>query len=74
MRKTPYKLPKYALVLTYENFDAQLWQMLMPDAVRLSLAPYIDEAIAFKEKHPRKLPRKERLLAEWTDLPPGNPE
>ena len=62
MRKMPYKLQKYALVLT------------MPDAVRLSFAPYIDEAIAFKEKHPRKLTRKERLLAEWMDYLQGEPE
>ena len=74
MRKMPYKLQKYALVLTYEDFDAQLWQMLMPDAVRLAFAPYIDGAIAFKEKYPRKLTRKERLLAEWMNLLPGKPE
>ena len=74
MRKMPYKLQKYALVLTCEDFDAQLWQMLMPDAVRLAFAPYIDGAIAFKEKYPRKLTRKERLLAEWMDLLPGEPK
>ncbi|MBV8040944.1 hypothetical protein HF895_15855 [Bacteroides sp. AN502] len=70
----PYKLQKYALVPTYEDFEAQLWQMLMPDAVRLSFAPYIDGAITFKEKHPRKLTRKERLLAAWMDLLPDNPK
>ncbi len=48
--------------------------MLMPDAVRLSFAPYIDGAITFKEKHPRKLTRKERLLAAWMDLLPDNPK
>ena len=74
MRKMPYKLQKYALVLTYEDFDAQLWQMLMPDAVRLAFAPYIDGAMAFKEKYPHKLTRKERLLVEWINLLPGEPK
>ena len=74
MRKTPYKLQKYALVLTYEDFDTNLWQMLMPDAVRLAFAPYIDGAIAFKEKHPRKLTRKERLFLDWLEYSSGEPE
>ena len=74
MRKIPYKLQKYALVLTYEDFDALLWQMQLPEAVRQSFAPYIGEAKAFKEKHPRKLTRIERLLAEWMDYLQGEPE
>lgn len=52
MRKMPYKLQKYALVLTYEDFDAQLWQMLMPDAVYLSFAPYTDGAISSRRSIP----------------------
>ena len=36
--KTYYKLQKYSLILTYEDFDAEEWKMLMPDSVRESLS------------------------------------
>ncbi len=63
MRKTPYKLQKYALVLTHENYDTRQWEMLMPDEVREAFALHIDEAIAYKEKHPRKMSHKEKCMA-----------
>ena len=34
MRKTFYKLQKYGLVLTYEDWEKHEWRMLMPDCVR----------------------------------------
>ena len=30
MRKTYYKLQKYSLILTYEDFEAGVWKMLLP--------------------------------------------
>lgn len=63
MRKTPYKLQKYALVLTHENYATRQWEMLMPDEVREAFTPYIDEAIAYKEKYPRKMTHKEKCMA-----------
>lgn len=38
MRKTYYKLQKFSLILTYEDFEAGEWKMLMPDCVRESLS------------------------------------
>lgn len=37
MRKSPYKLQKFGLVLTYEDFVKEQWHILMPDCVRESL-------------------------------------
>lgn len=49
IRKTPYKLQKYSLVLTYEDFVNEQWHFLMPDAVRTMLAEnyslYLDAAM-----------------------------
>lgn len=49
MRKTPYKLQKYGLVLTYEDFKNGQWHILMPDVVRDKLAdnyhPYLQAAL-----------------------------
>ena len=60
MRKTYYKLQNYGLVLTYKDTAKEEWHMLMPDAVRESLAPsyqvYLDLAEAGK-----KLPSKKQL-------------
>ncbi len=64
MRKTEYKLQKYCLVLTYEDYVEEKWKMLMPDTVREAFALHIDEAIAWKEKHPKKMTHKERVMAE----------
>lgn len=36
-RKTEYKLQKYGLVLTYEDYDNLQWHMLMPNSIRESL-------------------------------------
>lgn len=63
MRRTPYKLQKYALVLTHEDDGTQRWEMLMPDEVREAFAPHIDSVIARKGKHPRKMTRKEKCMA-----------
>lgn len=38
MRKMPYKLQKYYLVLTYCDYENEKWHLLMPDKVRESLA------------------------------------
>lgn len=50
MRKVPYKLQKFGLVLTYEDMVNEEWHMLMPDCVRESLAPeyedFLDMALA----------------------------
>ena len=67
MRKTPYKLQKYALVVTYEDTQAEQWHMLMPDEVRVAFAPHIDEALAFKEKFPKKLTHKEKSMIALMD-------
>lgn len=49
MRKTLYKLQKFGLVLTYEDFEKGEWHLLMPDCVRESLAEsypaYLDMAV-----------------------------
>lgn len=49
IRKTPYKLQKYGLVLTYEDYKNGQWHILMPDVVRNRLAdsypPYLDAAM-----------------------------
>ena len=48
MRKTPYKLQKFSLVMTFEDEQKQEWKMLMPDSVRnalsVSLPAYLDLA------------------------------
>ena len=60
IRKTYYKLQNYGLVLTYKDLAKEEWHMLMPDAVRESLAPhyqvYLDLAEAGKT-----LPSKKQL-------------
>lgn len=50
MRKTCYKLQKYALVLTYEDFEAGEWKMLMPDCVRESLSTSLPAILSIVEK------------------------
>ncbi len=59
-RKMPYKLQKFGLVVTYIDTANTQWHMLMPDAVRESLAAdcqfYLDLAEAGK-----KLPSKKQL-------------
>lgn len=39
----------------------------MPDEVREAFAPHIDSVIAWKEKHPRKMTRKEKRMAALTE-------
>ena len=50
MRKTPYKLQKYSLILTYEDFTTNEWKMLMPDCVRQSLAVSLPAVLSIVEK------------------------
>lgn len=50
IRKTFYKLQKYGLVLTYEDFAAWKWKMLMPDCVRESLATSMPAVMSIVEK------------------------
>lgn len=50
MRKTPYKLQKFSLILTYEDFDKMEWHMLMPDCVRESLQPSLPALLALVEQ------------------------
>lgn len=38
MRKTPYKLQKFGLVLTYQDWEKNQWHMLMPNSVREALS------------------------------------
>ena len=50
MRKTQYKLQKYSLVLTYEDFATNEWKMLMPDSVRESLAVSLPAVLSIAER------------------------
>lgn len=50
MRKTFYKLQKYGLVLTYEDWEKHEWQMLMPDCVRESLSANLPGLLTLVEK------------------------
>lgn len=43
IRKTPYKLQKFGLVLTYEDDAKGEWHMLMPDSVRDSLSDLVPQ-------------------------------
>lgn len=50
LRKTPYKLQKFGLVLTYEDFDKGEWYLLMPDSVRESLEKHYSIFLKRAEK------------------------
>lgn len=50
MRKTFYKLQKYGLVLTYEDWEKHEWRMLMPDCVRESLSVNLPDLLTLVEK------------------------
>lgn len=69
LRKTPYMLQKWGLVLTYEDEAAGKWYLLMPDEVRQAMEecarPYI--ALA-KEDKPRPSAKELRLRSVLTDL------
>lgn len=60
MRKTFYKLQQYGLVLTYKDMEHNEWHMLMPDAVRESLAPYYQDYLDLAEAG-QKLPSKKQM-------------
>lgn len=69
MRKTPYMLQKWGLVLTYEDEESDKWHLLMPDEVREALEecarPYI--ALA-KEDKPRPSAKELRMRSVIADL------
>lgn len=50
MRKTFYKLQKYGLVLTYEDWEKHEWRMLMPDGVREVLSANLPGLLTLVEK------------------------
>lgn len=60
MRKMPYKLQKYGLVLTHEDNEKGEWHLLMPDEVRESLAAYYGDYLDMAEAG-QKLPSKKQL-------------
>ena len=60
MRKTPYKLQKFGLVLTYEDEVNQQWHMLMPDCVRDAFAPRYQPYLDIAERG-AKLPSKKQI-------------
>ena len=60
MRKTPYKLQKFGLVLTYEDEVNQQWHMLMPDCVREAFAPKYQPYLEIAERG-AKLPSKKQI-------------
>ena len=60
MRKMPYKLQKFGLVLTYEDLANEQWHMLMPDCVREAFAPKYQSYLDIAERG-AKLPSKKQL-------------
>ena len=60
MRKTPYKLQKFGLVLTYEDEVCLQWHMLMPDCVREAFAPKYQPYLDIAERG-AKLPSKKQI-------------
>ncbi len=59
-RKTPYKLQKFGLVVTFIDTTHEEWHMLMPDMVRESLAPHYQTYLELAEAG-KKLPSKKQL-------------
>lgn len=69
MRKTQYKLQKYSLIQTYEDFEAGEWKMLMPDSVRESLATSLPYILSIVEKTGKAPKYKDlRMLAFLNSL------
>lgn len=69
MRKTHYKLQKYGLVVTYQDFEKNEWHMLMPDSVRESLSVSLPAILEIVEKAGRVPSYKElRMLAYMNGL------
>ena len=69
MRKTHYKLQKYGLVVTYQDFEKNEWHMLMPDSVRESLSVSLPALLDMVEKTGRVPSYKElRVLAYMNGL------
>ena len=50
LRKTPYKLQKFGLVVTYVDYDKGEWHLLMPDSVRESLEKHYQVFLKRAEK------------------------
>ena len=63
-RKTLYKLQKFGLVLTYEDFDKDEWHLLMPDSVRQALATSYPAYLDMAEKGVKApSPKELRMMA-----------
>ena len=68
MRKTYYKLQKYSLILTYEDFEAGEWKMLMP-GVRESLSTSLPAILLIVERTGKAPNYKDlRMLAFLNEL------
>ena len=68
-RKTLYKLQKFALVLTYEDFENGEWHLLMPDCVRQSLATSYPAYLQMAEKGVKPpSPKELRMMAALQQL------
>lgn len=68
-RKTLYKLQKFALVLTYEDFENGEWHLLMPDCVRQSLATSYTAYLQMAEKGVKPpSPKELRMMAALQQL------
>ena len=66
MRKTPYKLQKFGLVLTYEDHEKGEWHLLMPDCVRESFAKSYPTYLELAEKGIKPPSAKElRIMAAF---------
>ena len=69
MRKTPYILQKYYLVVTYCNQEKQEWHMLMPMNLRQSLAPSLDFYLDMAEQGIKAPSAKQlRMMSALKDL------
>lgn len=63
-RKTLYKLQKFALVLTYEDYERDEWHLLMPDCVRESLSTCYHAYLQMAEKGVKfPSPKELRMMA-----------
>lgn len=69
MRKTYYKLQKYSLILTYKDFEAGEWKMLMPNSVRESRSVSLPAILSIAEKTGKTPKYKDlRMLAFLNSL------
>ena len=65
LRKSPYMLQKWGLVLTYEDEANGRWHLLMPDEVRETLAPVGASYIAIAKEGKKGPSAKELRMASF---------